>query len=387
MNITVVGSGYVGMSLAVLLARNNDICVFDIDPVRVDAINAGKSPIRDSFLERFLAEENLSLKATLSPNTAFDVSDLIFIATPTDYDPDSNSFDTSSIEKTLKILIDSGVDSPVIIKSTIPIGYTESLKRLGYKGPILFSPEFLREGNALYDNLYPSRIVVGNKGETGAMVADLLSKAALNDPDVYLMDSGEAECVKLFSNTYLAMRVAFFNELDSFAIRNSFNVKNIIDAVCADPRIGSYYNNPSFGFGGYCLPKDTKQLLSSYGTTPQRLISGIVHSNEVRKDFIAADILSKNPKVVGIHRLTMKTGSDNFRSSSILCVMERLKSSGVQVIIYEPLLNAKDYEGFSVIDSIEAFVASSDIIVSNRKSPDLIGVEDKIYSRDIYGQD
>jgi len=387
MNITVVGSGYVGMSLAVLLARNNDICVFDIDPVRVDAINAGKSPIRDSFLERFLAEENLSLKATLSPNTAFDVSDLIFIATPTDYDPDSNSFDTSSIEKTLKILIDSGVDSPVIIKSTIPIGYTESLKRLGYKGPILFSPEFLREGNALYDNLYPSRIVVGNKGETGAMVADLLSKAALNDPAVYLMDSGEAECVKLFSNTYLAMRVAFFNELDSFAIRNSFNVKDIIDAVCADPRIGSYYNNPSFGFGGYCLPKDTKQLLSSYGTTPQRLISGIVHSNEVRKDFIAADILSKNPKVVGIHRLTMKTGSDNFRSSSILCVMERLKSSGVQVIIYEPLLNAKDYEGFSVIDSIETFLANSDIIVSNRKSPDLIGVEDKIYSRDIYGQD
>jgi UDPglucose 6-dehydrogenase len=387
MNITVVGSGYVGMSLAVLLARNNDICVFDIDPVRVDAINAGKSPIRDSFLERFLAEENLSLKATLSPNTAFDVSDLIFIATPTDYDPDSNSFDTSSIEKTLKILIDSGVDSPVIIKSTIPIGYTESLKRLGYKGPILFSPEFLREGNALYDNLYPSRIVVGNKGETGAMVADLLSKAALNDPAVYLMDSGEAECVKLFSNTYLAMRVAFFNELDSFAIRNSFNVKDIIDAVCADPRIGSYYNNPSFGFGGYCLPKDTKQLLSSYGTTPQRLISGIVHSNEVRKDFIAADILSKKPKVVGIHRLTMKTGSDNFRSSSILCVMERLKSSGVQVIIYEPLLNSNDYEGFSIIDSIETFLANSDIIVSNRKSPDLIGVEDKIYSRDIYGQD
>jgi len=387
MNITVVGSGYVGMSLAVLLARNNDICIFDIDPVRVDAINAGKSPIRDSFLEKFLAEENLSLKATLFPNTAFDVSDLIFIATPTDYDPDSNSFDTSSIEKTLKILIDSGVDSPVIIKSTIPIGYTESLTRLGYKGPILFSPEFLREGNALYDNLYPSRIVVGNKGETGAMVADLLFKAALNDPDVYLMDSGEAECVKLFSNTYLAMRVAFFNELDSFAIRNSFHVKHIIDAVCADPRIGSYYNNPSFGFGGYCLPKDTKQLLSSYGTTPQRLISGIVHSNEVRKDFIAADILSKKPQVVGIHRLTMKTGSDNFRSSSILCVMERLKASGVQVIIYEPLLNSKNYEGFSVVDCIEVFKKNSDIIVSNRKSPDLIGFEDKIYSRDIYGQD
>lgn len=384
--ITIVGSGYVGMSLSVLLAKNNEVTVLDLDKERVDNINKKQSTISDKDIERCLKSEKLSLSGTLDKKMAYKDSNYIIVATPTNYDPLTKRFDTSSVDMVVKDALSFNENALIIIKSTIPFGYTKSIQKKHSTKRIIFSPEFLREGNALKDNLHPSRIIIGSYCDQGKSFAQLLCDAAIKkDIHIMYMDSSEAEAVKLFANTYLAMRVAFFNELDSFSMVKGLDTKNIINGISHDDRIGIGYNNPSFGYGGYCLPKDTKQLLSNFSDIPQTLISAIVTSNSVRKKFIADEILRCKPSVVGVYRLIMKDGSDNFRSSAIQSVMQEIKLKKVEIIIYEPVLKEKNFEGIKVISSLEEFKRLSSIIILNRNDGLLSDVEDKIFSRDIFG--
>ena len=384
--ITVVGSGYVGMSLAVLLAQHNDVIVYDIDSSRVDKINNNKSTISDPEIQKFISDKPLSLTATNDKKKAYDEANFIVVATPTDYDETNNQFDTSSVDSVVKDAINFNSEATVVIKSTIPVNHTISLQQHHNTNRIIFSPEFLREGRALYDNLYPSRIIIGSQCDNGKAFADLLVNAAeKNNIDILFIPPTEAEAVKLFANTYLAMRVSFFNELDSYAMSNSLDTKSIIKGVCLDSRIGDGYNNPSFGYGGYCLPKDTKQLLANYEYVPQTLINAIVSSNSTRKDFIAEQIIQLRPKIVGFYRLVMKSGSDNFRFSAIQGIMKRVKAKGIEVIVYEPELNKKEFFGSRVVSDISEFKTISDIIVANRKSDSLLDVDEKCFSRDFFG--
>jgi UDPglucose 6-dehydrogenase len=386
--IAVAGLGYVGLSSAALLAARHTVVGLDIDPARVARVNEHQSPIAEPELSRWLAEETLDLCATTDADVALEGSDCVVIATPTNYDPITQRFDTSSVESVIAAAVRAAPQATLVIKSTIPVGFTRAAReRLGALN-LLFSPEFLREGRALQDNLYPSRIVVGDRGERGAQVAELWREASRNPAvPVLLTGSTEAEAIKLFANTYLAMRVAYFNELDSYALTQGLDTREIIDGVCHDARIGPDYNNPSFGYGGYCLPKDTKQLLANYESVPQTLIRAIVEANATRKDVIAADILRRAPRVVGIHRLVMKAGSDNFRTSSVQGVMKRLRAKGVEVIVYEPTLQAADFFGSPVVKDLAAFKARADLIVANRYSPDLADVADKVYTRDLFARD
>lgn len=384
--ITVVGSGYVGMSLSVLLAQHNDVTLLDIDPERVGRINNKQSTVADTEIELFLAEKSLSLIATLDKQAAYEGASFIIVATPTNYDTDTNRFDTSSVDAVVEDALKLNINALVVIKSTIPIGYTKSLQKRFETDRVIFSPEFLREGQALKDNLYPSRIIVGSQCKLGEEFAGLLRQGAKQiNVEMLFIRSSEAEAVKLFANTYLAMRVSFFNELDSYALANELDTKSIIDGVCLDKRIGDGYNNPSFGYGGYCLPKDTKQLLTNYDQIPQTLIESIVSSNSTRKDFIAAEILKKNPKTVGFHRLVMKEGSDNFRSSAIQGVMNRIKAKCIDVVVFEPELDVNEFFGSKVIKDIDDFKQISDVIVANRKADCLKDVENKCFTRDLFG--
>lgn len=386
--ITVVGSGYVGMSLAVLLAQSNDVMVLDIDSERVDKINRRESTVADPDIEALLRNQDLSIMATLDKQTAYDCANFVVVATPTNYDPDTNRFDTSSVDQVVEEALALAVNALVVIKSTVPVGYTRSLLELHNTDRVLFSPEFLREGQALHDNLHPSRIIIGSSEQLGAGFARLLLDAAKKkDVETLYMPSPEAEAVKLFANTYLAMRVSFFNELDSFTMAEGLNAANIIDGMCLDERIGGGYNNPSFGYGGYCLPKDTKQLLANYDQVPQNLIKAIVSSNSTRKDFIADAIIQLNPKVVGIYRLIMKQGSDNFRASAIQGIIKRLKIKGVEVVIYEPTYPKKTFFNSRVFDSLSSFKDLADVIICNRMHEDLFDVADKVFTRDLYGCD
>ena len=390
MKIAVAGTGYVGLSLATLLSINNEVIALDIVPEKIKKINDRVSPIKDEYIEKFFLEKNLNLKATLSYKEAFEGADFVIISTPTNYNEEKNYFDTSSVEEVIKEVISMNDENiTIVIKSTIPVGYTKKIKeKYGIKN-IFFSPEFLREGKALYDNLFPSRIIIGDKGEKGRIFANLLKDAAENkDINILYMNSSEAEAVKLFANTYLALRVAYFNELDTYAELKKLNTKDIIEGVCLDARIGMYYNNPSFGYGGYCLPKDTKQLLANYKDVPQRLIEAIVNSNRVRKEFITEEILSKNPEVVGIYRLTMKSGSDNFRASAIQDIIENLKNRNQKIIIYEPtLVDNEEYLECKIVNDIDTFKKECSIIVANRWCKALEDVSDKVYTRDLYSRD
>ncbi len=384
--ITVVGSGYVGMSLAVLLAQHNDVVVLDIDPARVERVNNKQSTVADAEIEAFLADKELSLTATLDKQAAYEGASFVVVATPTNYDPDTNRFDTSSVECVVTDALELNADALVVIKSTIPVGRTKSLQQKHNTDRVIFSPEFLREGQALKDNLYPSRIIVGSQLEAGKEFADLLVQGAVKEViETLFIRSTEAEAVKLFANTYLAMRVSFFNELDSYALAHGLDTKSIIHGVCLDERIGEGYNNPSFGYGGYCLPKDTKQLLANYGEVPQTLIQAIVTSNATRKDFIADEILKLQPKTVGFCRLVMKAHSDNFRSSAIQGIMKRIKAKGIEVVIYEPELEADEFFGSKVVTDLECFKEQSDLIISNRMTGYLKDVEEKCFSRDLFG--
>ena len=386
--ITVVGSGYVGMSLSVLLAQQNDVTVFDVDPVRVEKINKNQSTVVDSIIQLFLDEKELSLKASLDKKQSYEGADFVVIATPTNYDVDNDYFDTKSIEGVISDALFFNPDANIVIKSTVPIGYTANLKKSLNCKNILFSPEFLREGKALHDNLHPSRVIVGDESEPARYFANLLLQGAIkNDIDVLFMDSTEAEAVKLFSNTYLAMRVSFFNELDTFAELNKLDTRKLIQAISLDPRIGNHYNNPSFGYGGYCLPKDTKQLKANFKDVPNSLISAIVDSNSVRKDFITESIIKKKPKVVGIHRLIMKNKSDNYRSSSIRGIIKRLKESDVSVVVYEPMLEDSNFFGSKVILDLNEFKKISNLIITNRMAECLQDVKDKVYTRDLFNSD
>lgn len=383
--ITVVGSGYVGMSLAVLFAQHNDVILLDIDSERVDKINNKQSPIEDADIDSFLAEDSLSLKATLNKQIAFKHARFIVIATPTDFDPETNYFDTLSVDTVVEDALTNNDEALIVIKSTVPVGHTQLLQDKLNSDRVIFSPEFLREGQALKDNLYPSRIIVGDHSKKAEEFADLLLEGAHKEEiEVLFTNSTEAEAVKLFSNTYLAMRVSFFNELDSYAEVHGLDSKELILGVGLDPRIGSHYNNPSFGYGGYCLPKDTKQLRANYQEVPHSLISAIVEANSTRKDFIADSIIAKAPKVVGVYRLIMKSGSDNYRSSSIQGIMKRIKGKGIKVLIYEPVMEESQFFNSKVIKDLEEFKSLSDLIIANRMSEDLKDVEDKVYTRDLF---
>ena len=391
MNITVAGIGYVGLSNAVLLSQDNNVIAFDIDESKVDKVNKRISPIEDIEIEEFFSKKKLNLEATTDVSKAFSFSKYIIIATPTDYDTENNFFNTSSIEKVLEDIERLNPNSIVVIKSTVPVGYTKNLKKRFKKNKIIFSPEFLREGKALYDNLYPSRIILGDYSDDAKKFAELISNAALKENiEILFMESTEAEAVKLFSNTYLAMRVAYFNELDSYAEIHNLSSKSIIEGVGLDPRIGSHYNNPSFGYGGYCLPKDTKQLRANYEDVPNNIIGAIVAANSTRKDFISDQILSRNPKLVGIYRLIMKAGSDNFRASSIQGIMKRIKAKGIEVVVYEPVLsidNQKHFYNSEVIDNLTVFKEMCDVIVANRLTDEISDVKSKVYTRDIFNSD
>ena len=388
MKIAVAGTGYVGLSIACLLAQKNEVMALDIVPEKVNMINKGKSPIRDKEIEDFLANKKLDLKATLDYKEAFEGAKYIIISTPTNYNDERNYFDTSSVEDIIEKVIDMKLDTTIVIKSTIPVGYTESIKQKYGIDNIFFSPEFLREGKALYDNLYPSRIIVGEKSKRAIEFAKLLQEGALKEEiEVKYMNSTEAEAVKLFANTYLALRVSYFNELDTYAEIKGLNTKDILEGVCLDPRIGNHYNNPSFGYGGYCLPKDTKQLLANFHNVPQNLIRAIVRSNRTRKRHITEMIMERNPEVVGIYRLTMKADSDNFRFSAIQGVIERLKEEDVEVIIYEPTSKEKSFNGCKIVNDFKKFAKESDVIVANRYEDALFEVKDKVYTRDLYSKD